>query len=82
MSGQTIEKLEIKTNNLLRTIDHTISLEVRVLINNFLLEAPFTLYRINFHTGLIFTPMEKFEGVYTTPLHSVVRSYCRYRNRR
>ena len=47
-----------------------------------LTKAPFTLYRINFHTGLIFTPIEKFVGVYTTPLHSVVRSYSRYRNRR
>jgi hypothetical protein len=39
-----------------------------------LTEAPFTLYRINFHTGLIFTPMLKNKGVYTMPLRSVASS--------
>ena len=41
--------------------------------------APFTLYPITFHTGLIFTLTEKFVDVYTTPFHYVVRSYFRYR---
>ena len=35
-----------------------------------------TVYRFTFHTGLIFTPIEKFVGVYTIPVHSAVSPYC------
>ena len=37
------------------------------------------LYRITFHTVLIFTLRRKNSWVFTLPFHSVVKTYFRYR---